>query len=409
MKKILLMALAAAFITACSENEPMPEVNNGPSEQFNILTSVVGSRATETPDGVIKGQSMPAGSVIGVQVTQGSGESVAAYAGMQPTASGAAEHYENGTNIYFKEGSGTWASYDPTSSTTAKKLYIGSEVGTVYAYYPYTTTVTNLGESATVPATVLTTGDIAPGTPTGGTAYYTAGEVDYLYYKPASDRATVSSTSKATATLTMHHAMASVSFRMYVSKNAPTIDKGSKGDENYYLMGYTIQNAQNKSVFKAASEQSGYTMNIATGAITATAGGALARTINKDVTPTSGYALTRSTEESGTASDSELSGLPWFSNLVIPLDKITQGDIEVAFSIRKGSSTTDNNPISYVVPLTVKESTGDSGANKDGSDMWLAGNNYQYTVKVNAFDELNITDVTVTKWVDVVGGDMEIQ
>lgn len=403
MNKIIFMALAAALVSSCSKEEETPEPYSGPTEQFNIFTSVLGGRATGNTRAVIAGTAMPAESAIGVQVTQNSGEE-AAYTGIQsPNSEENDKRYINGQNIYFKGGGSVWGSFAPSTSN-AKGLYIGSEVGTVYAYYPYAQTVTGVGEVATVPVTMLNKADIVPGEVTEGKAYYATGETDYLYYAPTADgRATVSSTSKATATLTMAHAMASVSFRMYVSKDAPALTAEANGDENYYLMGYTIQNKTDKTVLRAVSGENYYEMKIADGTIAAKSsqtdtGGTIERTINPETSPT-GYALTRSTENGGTASETEKNKLIWFSNLILPVSSIAEGDIEVVFSIRKGSKTNGNDAVNYAVPLVVTETSG----------KWEAGKNYQYTVKLNAFLQLGITDVTVTDWVDVVGGDMVIQ
>lgn len=403
MNKIILMALAAALVSSCSKEEEAPEPYRGPTEQFNIFTSVLGGRSTGNTRAVIAGTAMPNESVIGVQVTQNIGGE-AAYTGIQsPNTEENDKRYTDGQNIYFKGGGSTWASFDPSATTTAKGLYIGSEKGTVYAYYPYAQTVTGIGAAATVPVTILNEADIVPGEAAANTACYATGETDYLYYKPAADRATVSSTSRATATLTMAHAMASVSFRMYVSKDAPALTTKLNGDDKYYLMGYTIQNKTGKKALRAVNTSDFYTMKIADGTIAAASGqeetgGTIKRTINPS-TSTTGYALTRSTQDGGTASDSEKNGLIWFSNLVLPVTSITAGDIEVVFSIRKGSKTEGNDAVNYAVPLAVTDTSG----------KWEAGNNYQYTVKLNAFLQLGITDVTVTDWVNVVGGDMVIQ
>ena len=44
----------------------------------------------------------------------------------------------------------------------------------------------------------------------------------------------------------------------------------------------------------------------------------------------------------------------------------------------------------------------------DNSSSWDAGKNYTYTIKFTG-NSLSIETVTVTDWVEVVGGDMEIE
>lgn len=386
MKKIFVMALAVAAVTACSKNEPAPHVE-GEKQQLNILTSV-GTRA------VVAGATLPQSSAIGVHVTQGSG-SVTAYAGENYVVGG--ENLETGQNVRFDNAVNASEWVSQTAGGQAARLMIGATEGTIYGYYPYTATVTNVGADATIPAGVLATGNITLTDAIAASKNYDANEVDYLYYKPAADRAKVSSATTATAPLTMEHAMASVSFRMYVSSEAPVVNNG---DANYYLMGYTIKNKQSKTLFKVPSTVN-TSMKIADGTITTTAsGGEIARTLNS----TDGYALTR--VAAADATDNEKNALVWFGNLTLPIDAIAHStvnglevsdDIEIVFSIKKGLSGTAEN---YVVPLVVDAS--------NGSDKWKAGKNYQYTVKVNAFLGLSIQQVTVAPWNDVIGGDITI-
>jgi len=47
-------------------------------------------------------------------------------------------------------------------------------------------------------------------------------------------------------------------------------------------------------------------------------------------------------------------------------------------------------------------------APSDNSGAWLAGKNHLYTVKLSG-TELSISTITVTQWVGVVGGTLEIK
>lgn len=394
MKRIIAIAMAVAAVTACNKNETAPGVE-GQKQQLNILTSVSTSRA------VVAGTTLPQGSAIGVHVTQGSAP-VTAYVGENyPDAAG--ENLQSGQNVRFDNTSNAneWVSEE--SGGSVKRLMIGAEEGTVYGYYPYADAVTGVGADATIPVNALLSGNIDLSSAIAASKNYAAAEVDYLYYKPdASGRKTVKSTSTTTAPLSMAHAMASVSFRMYVSSEAPIVNNG---DANYYLMGYTIKNKTSKTLFVATDDNSS-TMKIADGTITTGSGGEISRTLNAP----SGYALHR--VDLAEASDSEKGDLVWFGNLTFPIAAIAHStvnsveisnDIEIVFSIKKGSGGTPEN---YVVPLVVDLSNGDSNLH---SDKWLAGNNYQYTIRLNAFLALGIEQVSVAPWADVVGGDITIE
>lgn len=394
MKRIIAIAMAVAAVTACNKNETAPGVE-GQKQQLNILTSVSTSRA------VVAGNTLPQGSAIGVHVTQGTAP-VTAYVGENyPDAAG--ENLQSGQNVRFDNTSNVneWVSEDGASNV--KRLMIGAEEGTVYGYYPYTDALTGVGADATIPVKALLSGNIDLSSAAAASKNYAAAEVDYLYYKPdASGRKTVKSASTTTAPLSMAHAMASVSFRMYVSHDAPAVNNG---DANYYLMGYTIKNKTSKTLFVATDDNSS-TMKIADGTITTGSGGEISRTLNAP----SGYALHR--VDLAEASDSEKGDLVWFGNLTFPIAAIAHStvnsveisnDIEIVFSIKKGSSGTPEN---YVVPLVVDLSNSNADLH---SDKWLAGNNYQYTIRLNAFLALGIEQVSVAPWADVVGGDITIE
>lgn len=392
MKRIIAIAMAVAAVTACNKNETAPGVE-GQKQQLNILTSVSTSRA------VVAGTAMPQNSAIGVHVTQNTGTE-AAYVGQNYVLGGS--NLENGQNVRFDNASNAseWVSQE--AGGTAKYLMIGAEEGTVYGYYPYAATVTGVGADATIPAAVLASGNIDLTSATAASKNYDATETDYLYYKPAAARATVKSTASTTAPLSMAHAMASVSFRMYVSKDAPVVNAG---DDKYYLMSYTIKNKSGKTLFSA--DNTSVTMKIADGTLSIpNTGGEIKRTLNDP----NGYALTRVVGADATSGEKD--ALVWFGNLTFPIAAIAHSqvngvdvsdDIEIVFSIKKGSTGTAAN---YVVPLVVKTGNGDASLD---SDKWLAGKNYQYTIKVNAFLALGIEQVTVTDWVDVVGGDITIE
>lgn len=393
MKKIVALAMTAAVLSACTKSE----LSTGPTskEKLNILTTI-SSKA------IVDGTTLPKGSVIGVHVTQGAGGTLAAYAGQAYEPGG--DNLQDGQNVRFDNAADASKWMSQSADAKAQNLMIGGETGTIYAYYPYTATVTGLGVAATIPVTIQQSGDIdLPVTPIAGTAYLNGDETDYLYYKPAAARATVSSKSTATATLSMAHTMARISFRVYVSGDAPLLTVQDNGSVDYILTGYVIKNKDSRTLLCAKNIDA--TMKIADGVVattTNTQGGQIERVIK--LNGTEGYPLTR--VAAGDADETEKGKMIWFSNLTLPIatiasstvnGKTVSNDLEIVFQMKKGSSGSEEN---YVVPLPVIAGQ---------SDKWEAGNNYQYTVKVNSAMALSIEQVTVAQWNDVVGGDTTIE
>ena len=90
-----------------------------------------------------------------------------------------------------------------------------------------------------------------------------------------------------------------------------------------------------------------------------------------------------------------------FSILVFPATDIANGDVKATFTI---DGTT------YSVNLDAPTGTVTIGGNSvDTADKWLAGVNYQYTVRLSGTG-LSISTISVTDWVDAPNGsDMDIQ
>ena len=76
--------------------------------------------------------------------------------------------------------------------------------------------------------------------------------------------------------------------------------------------------------------------------------------------------------------------------MVLPISTIGNDKIQATFTIDGAE---------YTVKLT---------APSDNSGAWLAGKNHLYTVKLSG-TELSISTITVTQWVGVVGGTLEIK
>ena len=412
MKKIFALGLAAVAIVGCSKNENVDNGTTGlqgSSYQLKVLTSV--SNTTRT---AVDGTVLPKGSDIGVMVTDLAG--AADFVPSNKTGNGNADggYYQNGRNIRFANevAENTWTS-TTVDGKTKLLLFSGEETGKVFGYYPYTedANVKGIGANTTIPVKILNEGNIVVGDEPGqGTldgvdskkAYTAEEEVDFMYNTRNDE---VGAKTTTTAKLEMQHALARVSFRVYTSAEAKQAVAGD-ADSYYRLTGYTIKNKTVSGVtegelhagFKYTADDDATRMNIQTGDITGTiAGGEITRTIE-------GYKMVRSTDNTPEANKVAADASYRVSNLLFPLKTITatadnkSENIEVVFSYEfvKGDGTVDKTA-SYALPFDVSTVT-----------AWDKGKNYTYTVKFigNAF---SIETVTVTDWVEVVGGDMEIE
>lgn len=403
MKKILMLTLAAAAFTGCSKQGSNED---GPAEKLNILTSI----STRT---AIDGTAMPEGSSIGVHVTAAGGNS--AYTGINGSED---DKYADGQNVRFTNATGenNWASVNE-ENTASKQLLLGSEVGTVYAYYPFVKKVDGVGNAASIPVSILNKGvidvagakDGADGTAPAVTAEE---EKDYLY-DGQTNRATVSSSTTTTAKLKMNHALARVSFIVYTSNGAPSAVQGD-ASSTYRLAGYVIKNKTGKTLLHANvpalddeanfSKDTHAAMKISDGSISNTlSGGQIERTVKN-------YVMARSASEDKSGNDAAVKASKRVSNLVFPIANIpattvnsdnVSDDLEVVFAIESYANNSDTpaKTANYAIPFAVVAGQ---------SDSWEAGKNYTYTVKFTG-TALSIETVTVTDWTEVVGGDMEIE
>lgn len=408
MKQLFVLALAAATIVGCSKNEggngnQVP----GQTQQLKVLTSVSNTRSAV--DGVV----LPKGSAIGVMVTTEAGN---ADFTASATGNGNADggYYQNGRNIRFanEAGENTWASVT-TDGKTKLLLFAGDEKGKIYGYYPYTedANVLGIGDATTIPVKILNSGNIivsddeGQGTLDGVDSKFAATaeeEIDFMYN---TKNDVVGAKTTTTAKLEMMHALSRVSFRVYTSAEAQDAVQGDAASY-YQLVGYTIKNKSNDqgegelhAQFKYTGDADATRMNIQTGEITGTiAGGEIARTIE-------GYKMVKSTANDEAGNKAAADASYRVSNLLFPLANITANsenkseNIEVVFSIKrvKNDGSSDVEPVGYALPFDVSTVT-----------AWEAGKNYTYTVKFTG-NSLSIETVTVTDWVEVVGGDMEIE
>ena len=118
-----------------------------------------------------------------------------------------------------------------------------------------------------------------------------------------------------------------------------------------------------------------------------------------------GYRLERSNGDTPEDDNAAAVASARVGNLCFPLAAIghdggkTTG-IEAVFEVRRmrGDGTVASGPAAYALPLAVVPGE---------SDKWEAGKHYTYTVKFTG-GSLSVESVTVTRWNEVAGGDMNI-
>ena len=277
--------------------------------------------------------------------------------------------YAEGTD-YTADKSNNYAKYKYSSSAWnsdgSDKIYLTNAEATIYAYYPTDDkhNITNL----TIPVTLLegteATTITAVNNVTGTSIAAATGEVDCMYAMPVLKVTNKSNQTKGVE-LTMKHALSMVSFRVYKAADYEGTGKLTKIVLKNVDTGTTLS--------KGASP----TMNIKTGAIT-------------EGTPTAAT-YTRTIKDGYTLEDTAAgAGAKKFSIMVLPISTIGNDKIQATFTIDGAE---------YTVKLT---------APSDNSGAWLAGKNHLYTVKLSG-TELSISTITVTQWVGVVGGTLEIK
>lgn len=416
MKKLFVFALAATAIVGCSKSENGEGAEPIPSQaqQLKVLTSI--STQTRTAvDGVV----LPQGSDIGVHVVDATDETSVFKPSKKSDYSGfVGNYYDDGQNVRFENATGenTWTSTDKEGKTKLL-LFSENEAARVYGYYPYAEVVTGVGANATVPITIQNEGTITVGDendPSTGSAndpdsfddklaYTSPNEIDYMYDATQDPNNKVGAQSTTVAKLTLAHALSRVSFRMYTAHDAKQAVSGNDASK-YRFAGYVIKNISNQSELKAKVNQTdGATMKISDGIIAGDeVGGEIARTIEKYIMKQAEKNDTDQTAANKAAADDSYR----VSNLMFPHQTLSNENgkttkIEVVFMIvpvdQDGQDV--GTPRGYALPFAVEI---------DKSDKWEAGKNYTYTVKFTG-NALSIETVTVTDWVEVIGGDMEIE
>lgn len=270
--------------------------------------------------------------------------------------------YATGTD--YTDGN-NYAIYTRTNNSWGNsgtdKIFLTNAAASIYGYYPTTTKHTN----STIPVTLLegdeSTTITAVDNATGTAIASASNEVDCMWATPVTN---VTNKSGNGVTLTMKHALAMVSFRVYKADSY----KGAGS-----LTKFVVSNV---STGTTLSKGTSPTMNITTGAITA--GNAVAATYTRTIA--SGYTLGTTDRDSKK-----------FSFLVLPVDASIGNDkIKATFKVDGAD---------YSVNLTEPGTNG---------GKWLAGSNHLYTVKLGG-TEVEVTTVTVTPWTEVAGGNLDIK
>ncbi len=388
-----LVVVAAGCSGGPSENDgPVSEPAPAHPAQLRVQTAV---KTRSAVDGTV----LPRGSAIGVVVTTEEGSGWFTPSATSGSGSADGGYYSDGRNVRFvnETGENTWTS-TTADGKTRLLLFSGSERGRVYGYYPWTddADIRGEGSSATVPVGILNEGAIvvdAAGA-TAGTACTAADEIDYMY---SSHRDVVGAGTTTTARLVMEHVLARISFRMYASSGSQAAVEGDA--ESYYeFAGYTLKN-RNGSEELVANFDENTRLSVATGEITgAVSGGQIVRRIE-------GCRLERSKGDTPEDDGAAAAASARVGNLCFPLAAIGHDGgkstgIEIVFEVRRmnGDGTVASGAAAYALPLAVVPGE---------SDKWEAGKHYTYTVKFTG-GSLSVESVTVTRWNEVAGGDMNI-
>ncbi|MBW9277145.1 fimbrillin family protein [Bacteroides fragilis] len=376
MKVHWLLALPAMLLAVGCGESALPEEGTDEEERVELQVSpqvALTRSAIQGTDAATDGTAMG---------------SIAVYAS-NATTNNATNNY----GLYTYSGS-NW------SNSGTDKIYLSAEEANIYAHYPAYKPGTGgalatsgealkVNGSGQVTANSTVNISVFPGTESNenskitaadnatGDAIVTApGEVDYMY-------ADQTSTPKASykkgvsgkdgkVTLSMKHALAMVSFRVYA-------------DHTYKNTGaLTKLVLANKSGTILNNGGTNPTMKISDGTITPGSNPA-ALTYTRGI---SNYILQKASADTDAARTTAQNASKKVSILVLPESTQDKTNVEVTLKI-------DNQD--YAVSL------GNAATN-----AWTAGNNYLYTVKLSG-KELSITNVTVTKWNETPGGSLDIQ
>ena len=292
------------------------------------------------------------------------------------------------------------------AAAVAAPYTLKDETGTVYAYYPKANAVTGTTSSTlTIPAPIKKTGTITiDASVTNADLMFNSvdnswvsnipsankkkiicapDEVDYLYANNSDRKVSSGRTGSSpdrSIDLSMAHALAMVSFRLY---NDGTLSGAGA------LTKIELKNASGKKLIKTTDAAA---MNLATGKIA----DLTENTSDNQVRTISGYTIPKEIKEGTPTADTYIVSAPTvtgpkvarkISLLTYPIASFTGDDIEVVFTIDAQD---------YPVKIPVSEVA-----------AWTAGNNTVYTVCASQ-RKLEITSVSVAEWNEESGGNIDL-
>ena len=320
--------------------------------------------------------------------------------------------YANSTTTNKKTNNYGLYTYSSSAwgNSATDKIYLSAEEATIYAHYPayqpgssgefqssgtalkatdssgeYTESSTiNIsvfsGKSGDANATIdFQSTDNSDGqTSTKDKILAASGEVDYMYadqstgVKASYKKDDTNKTGKVT--LTMKHALAMVSFRVYA-------DHTYKNTGTFSKLVLANKSGDTKNVLNNGGSP---TMKIKDGTITVGQSPA-AVTYTRDI---ANYTLPKAASSDAAAVTTAKNGAKKASILVLPESTADKSTVEATLTI-------DNQDYKVTLPSS--------------NSAWKAGENYLYTVKLSG-SELVISSVTVTEWTTVASStDLDIK
>lgn len=391
--KTTFLLLAAFAVTSCS-NETDPTLNPNTNPDAVELGITAGVELTKS---VING-----GEQTGTDVN-----TTMKYIAVYATGTTYTEALNNNYALYTRTGgSDTW------TNNATDKIWLTSDVATIYAYHPAyspnassgameTTAalkVSKFDANSTIPVTVFPGGDndesVIPVNVENADKIYNngswienadrknliasaPGEVDYMWATSAqasNGKASGANTSSSVE-LNMNHAMSMVSFRVY-------------SDKTYKGTGVLTKIALSNKSGNVLTQGTKPTMKIADGSITL---GEVNEAVSVEYTRkigTNGFTLIKEGVSNTTSVAEAQEASPKFSILVMPEASASSKKTVQAFFVIDGAT--------YDVPLP------------EASVQWEKGKNYLYTIKLSG-SALSITSVSVAAWTPETGGNLDIK
>lgn len=341
MKKVNYFLAAAALVVglaSCNNDEEV--IANANDTKVSLEINNVGLSGIDTKY-AIREAAFSNNEKIGVYINNGA---------LGSNYNSGASSTRQTQNVLYQLSGSTWSSTTPIMLTNVK--------GTVRAYYPYDA-ANNANTGTNIP--VVIKADQGTGQSDG--TKDDAGQTDYMYATAVADRSNASGSS--TVDLEMNHALAMLTFKFK--------DDTSVGGTPYPNDGYVTEiklfstGADNKIL------SGNFTMNIATGALTA-------------ATPTADAGIT--VKPSGTISlKDNITAAQLPRILVAPIAAVAEGSTKVTVTIDGAK---------YTVTLPALATGYEHGTNYE----------YTFTLKGTA---LEVTSVTINQWnlEEKTGGDIQ--